>query len=72
MTIEMTMDDNDDDNDDDDDDDKFFYAFTSRDDDNPRRVNLFRSTAWTGETFTTHNNIEHRTEPLAIKLSADN
>ena len=32
----------------------FFYAFLTRDDDNPRRVNYFRSTAWTGQTFTKH------------------
>ena len=42
----------------------FLCIFLSRDDDNPHRVNWFRSTAWTGQTFTTHN-IEHRTEPIS-------
>ena len=32
----------------------FIYAFLSRDDNNTCRVNKFRSTAWTGQTFTTH------------------
>ena len=47
----------------------FIYAFLSRDDDNPRRVNLFR--AWTGETFTTHTTLNTEQNQLAIKVSAD-
>ena len=40
--------------------DIFFMHVLSRDDDNPRRVNKFRST----DVYDTHN-IEHRTEPFS-------
>ena len=48
------------------------YAFLSRDDDNPSRVNYFRSTAWTGQTFTTHTTLNTEQNQLAIKVYADN
>ena len=47
-------------------------AFLSRDDDNPSRVNYFRSTAWTGQTTTTHTALNTEQNQLAIKVSADN
>ena len=50
----------------------FFYAFLSRDDDNPRRVDKFRSTAWTGQTFTTHTTLNTEQNQLATKVSANN
>ena len=46
--------------------------FMSRDNDNQRRVNSFRSTAWTGQTFTTHTTLNTEQNQLAIKVSADN
>ena len=46
-----------------------FYAFFSRDDDNPSRVNYSRSTAWTASTHTTLTTEQNQ---LAIKVSADN
>ena len=52
----------------------FFYLciFLSRDDNNPRRVNQFRSTAWTGQTSTTNTTLNTEQNQLAIKVSADN
>ena len=47
----------------------FFNAFLSRDHDNPRRV---RSTAWTGQTFTTHTTLDTEQNQLSIKVSPDN
>ena len=49
----------------------YFYAFLSRDDENPRRVD-YRSTTWTGQTFTTHTALNTEQNQLAIKVSADN
>ena len=49
-----------------------FMHFSSRDDDNPRRGNYFRSTTWTGQTFTTHTTMNTQQNQLAIKVSADN
>ena len=46
--------------------------FLSGDDDNPRRVNEFRSTAWTGQASTTHTTLNTEQNQLAIKVSADN
>ena len=48
-----------------------FYAFLSRDDNNPRRVNSFRSIAWTGQTFTSHTTLHTEQNQLAIKVSAN-
>ena len=50
----------------------FFLCIFVQDDDNPRRVNSFRSTAWTGQTFTTHTTLNTEQNQLAIKVSADN
>ena len=50
----------------------FFCIFLSRDDENPCRVNYFRSTAWARHTFTTHTTLNTEQNQLAIKVSADN
>ena len=42
------------------------------DDDNPRRVNEFRSTAWTGQASTTKTTLNTEQNQLAIKVLADN
>ena len=44
----------------------FLSIFLSRDDDNPRMVNQFRSTAWT-DVYDTTLNIEHVDETLQHK-----
>ena len=50
----------------------FIYACLSRDDNNPSRVNSFRSTTWTGQTFTTYTTLNTEQKHLPIKVSADN